>query len=125
LLVCGRRRLEAVKRLGRRTVRVWVRVGISDDLARLVAEQDENATHKPLSPIEAARLFREMRELMREDAACRQHATRFGAPAAGSAGVGSSRALSSAPERCRSTAASAGRGLADQRARVTGRGRER
>ncbi len=97
LLVCGRRRLEAVKRLGRRTVRVWVRVGISDDLARLVAEQDENATHKPLSPIEAARLFREMRELMREDAACRQHATRFGAPAAGSAGVGSSSGESPEP----------------------------
>jgi len=78
-------------------VRVWVRVGISDDLARLVAEQDENATHKPLSPIEAARLFREMRELMREDAACRQHATRFGAPAAGSAGVGSSSGESPEP----------------------------
>jgi len=89
LLICGRRRLEAVTRLDWRTVRVWVRVGISDNLARLVAEQDENATHKPLSPIEAARLFREMRELMREDAARRQHATRFGAPSAEPAGVGS------------------------------------
>lgn len=88
LLICGRRRLEAGKRLGWWTVRVWVRVGISGDLARLVAEQDENATHKPLSPIEAARLFRELRELMREDAARRQRATRFGAPTPEPAEVG-------------------------------------
>lgn len=80
LLICGRRRLEAVRRLGWRTVRVWVRAGISDELTRLVAEQDENATHKPLTSLETARLFREMRTHMREDAARRQQATRFGAP---------------------------------------------
>lgn len=89
LLICGRRRLEAVRRLGWRTVRVWVRAGISDELTRLVAEQDENATHKPLAPMEAARLFRGMRKLMREDAARRRQATRFGAPMPAGVGSGS------------------------------------
>ena len=32
VLVCGARRLEAVKRLGWRTLKVWVRSGISDEL---------------------------------------------------------------------------------------------
>jgi len=99
VLLCGRRRLEAVRRLGWRTVRVWVRAGISDELARLVAEQDENATHKPLAPIEAARLFKEVRELMREDAARRQRATRFGAPVAEPAGVGPGSGESPEPGR--------------------------
>lgn len=88
LLICGRRRLEAVRRLGWQTVRVWVRAGISDELTRLVAEHDENATHKPLAPMEAARLFREMRTLMREDAAQRQQATRYGAPKPAEVGSG-------------------------------------
>lgn len=79
VLLCGRRRLEAVKQLGWRTVRVWVRTGISDGLNHLLAMQDENALHKPLSPIEAARLYRELKQVMSEDAARRQRATRFGA----------------------------------------------
>lgn len=77
-LICGYRRLEAAKRLGWSTLRVWVRSGISDELSRLLAERDENVTHKPLSPIEAAHLFDEMKTLLREDAARRQRATRFG-----------------------------------------------
>lgn len=79
VLICGQRRLEAVKRLNWRTLRVWVRVGLSDDLTRLLAEQDENAMHRPLSPMDAARLFRELKDLLTEDAARRQRATRFGA----------------------------------------------
>ncbi len=78
LLLCGKRRLEAITRLGWKTARVWVRAGISDDLTRLIAEHDENATHKPLSPIEAASLYRELNQLMKEDAARRQQAARFG-----------------------------------------------
>ncbi len=39
--------------------------------------------------MEAARLFREMRTLMREDAARRQQATRFGAPMPAGVGSGS------------------------------------
>ena len=76
VLVCGARRLEAVKRLGWRTLKVWVRSGISDDLHRLLAQQDENEQRKPLTPLEQAALFRELRKLMAEDAARRQKASR-------------------------------------------------
>jgi len=93
VLICGRRRLEAVKRLGWRTVRVWVRTGLSDVLARLLAQQDENTTHKPLSSIEAAALYRELKQAIAEDAARRQEATRFGAdPHAGEDGAADSAA---------------------------------
>ncbi|PZF86152.1 ParB N-terminal domain-containing protein [Jiangella anatolica] len=77
VLVCGRRRLAAMKRLGWHTTPVWVRSGISDQLTRLMAEQDENTQHKPLSPMEAASLYRELKQLVAEDAVRRQHATRF------------------------------------------------
>ena len=86
VLICGHRRLAAVKRLGWRTLRVWVRVGLSDDLTRLLAEQDENAMHKPLSSLDAAALYRELKELLTEDALRRQRATRFGADEADSEG---------------------------------------
>jgi ParB family chromosome partitioning protein len=78
VLVCGRRRLEAVKRLGWRTLRVWVRSGISDELSQLLAQQDENELHKPLTPLEEAALYEELSKLLAEDAARRQEATRFG-----------------------------------------------
>ncbi|MWC00251.1 ParB N-terminal domain-containing protein [Agromyces seonyuensis] len=77
LLVCGARRLAALQRLGVRTVNVWVRSGISDELERLLAEQDDNSLHKPLNTIEAAALYREAVILLAEDAARRQQATRF------------------------------------------------
>jgi ParB family chromosome partitioning protein len=83
LLICGRRRLEAVKQLGMRTVRVWVRTGLSDALTSLLAERDENALRLPLSPIEAASAYRELKQLMAEDAARRQEASRFGAADSG------------------------------------------
>ncbi|MBJ7353952.1 MAG: ParB N-terminal domain-containing protein [Thermoleophilaceae bacterium] len=78
-LICGYRRLEAAKRLGWRTLRVWVRSGISDELTRLLAERDENTTHKPLAPVEAAKLYDELRVLVDEDADRRKKATQFGA----------------------------------------------
>ncbi len=76
-LVCGARRLAAIKQLGHRRVSVWVRSGISDRLGHLLAEQDDNQLHKALSPIEAAGLYREIKELMAEDAARRKAATQF------------------------------------------------
>ena len=79
VLVCGHRRLAAVKELGWTTLRVWVRTGVSDHLTQLLAEQDENTMHRPLSPLDASRLYRELKELLAEDAARRQRATRFGA----------------------------------------------
>ena len=86
VLICGRRRLEAVKRLGWNTVRVWVRTGLSGALSQLLAEQDENVTHKPLSPREAAAMYRELKALLVEDAARRQAASRFGADNSETAG---------------------------------------
>ena len=55
LLVCGVRRLAAIRQLGWRTVNVWVRSSISDRLGHLLAEQDDNQLHKTLSPREAAK----------------------------------------------------------------------
>lgn len=77
VLVCGARRLAAIKQLRWRTVSVWVRSGISGRLGHLLAEQDDNVLHKDLTPVEAAALYRELKTLMVEDAARRQAATRF------------------------------------------------
>lgn len=77
VLVCGARRLAAIKKLGWKSVNVWVRSGISDRLGQLLAEQDENVLHKPLTPLEAAALYRELKTLMAEDAAGRKAATQF------------------------------------------------
>lgn len=80
VLVCGARRLAALRQLGIRTVNVWVRAGISDRLGQLLAEQDENTLHKPLTPTESASLYAELKVLLAEDAARRQEASRFGHP---------------------------------------------
>ncbi|MEQ7845824.1 ParB/RepB/Spo0J family partition protein [Nocardioides kribbensis] len=78
VLICGWRRLEALRRLGRRTLNVWVRSGISDQLSHLLAQQDENEQRKPLSPVETARLYAEIKLLEQEDAQRRMAATQFG-----------------------------------------------
>lgn len=80
VLVCGRRRLEALRRLGASTVKVWVRSGVSDELSHVLAQQAENMERKPLNTLESAALFREVTLLIEEDAARRQEATRFKAP---------------------------------------------
>ncbi|TSD62433.1 ParB N-terminal domain-containing protein [Aeromicrobium piscarium] len=77
VLVCGRRRLAAIRRLGWRTVSVWVRSGISDRLGHLLAEQDDNVLHKDLTASEAFALYRELKTLMAEDARRRKAATQF------------------------------------------------
>jgi ParB family chromosome partitioning protein len=76
-LICGARRLAAVKKLRLKSINVWVRSGVSDRLGQLLAEQDDNLLHKPLNQIEAAALYRELKTLLAEDAAHRQEATRF------------------------------------------------
>lgn len=78
ILLCGARRLAALRKLGAKHVQVWIRAGISTRLQRLLAEQDENTLHQPLRPTEAAALYREVRQLLAEEAARRQEATRFG-----------------------------------------------
>jgi ParB family chromosome partitioning protein len=78
MLLCGRRRVEAIRLLGWKSVNVWVRSGISSRLGQLLAERDDNLLHKPLTPTEEAALYQELKTVMAEDAARRQHATRFG-----------------------------------------------
>ncbi|MDZ5078847.1 ParB N-terminal domain-containing protein [Nesterenkonia sp. HG001] len=77
VLVCGARRLTAIRQLGWKTVNVWVRSGISDRLGHLLAEQDDNVLHKPLTQTEAAALYRELKVLMAEDVTHRQASARF------------------------------------------------
>lgn len=78
VLVCGWRRLEAVKRLGWESIKVWVRSGISDPVTALLAERDENTQRKDYTALEKEALYREIKELLREDAERRQAETRFG-----------------------------------------------
>lgn len=85
-LICGARRLAAIRQLGWKSVNVWVRAGVSDRLGQLLAERDDNLLHKPLTQLEAAALYRELKTLLAEDAARRQEATRF--HASGEAGEG-------------------------------------
>ncbi|WP_454859677.1 ParB N-terminal domain-containing protein [Promicromonospora soli] len=77
LLVCGYRRLIAIQRLGWTTTRPWVRRGISDRLHEVLAERDEEQLRKPLDDVEAGQLYREIKELLAEDAARRKQVTQF------------------------------------------------
>lgn len=79
VLVCGWRRLEAVRRLGCKSMKVWVRSGISDKLNALLAQQDDNELHKPLNELEKASLYRELKAIRAEEAEARMQATQFGA----------------------------------------------
>ena len=76
-LVCGARRLAAVRKLGWNRIKVWINSTISTRLAEVLAEQHENTTRKPLTPTEAAALYAELRQLYAADAVRRQQATRF------------------------------------------------
>ncbi|MFI6428413.1 ParB N-terminal domain-containing protein [Promicromonospora sp. NPDC050880] len=76
LLLCGWRRLEAVKQLGWKTVPVFVRRA-SAGLRDLIAEHDENTIREPLPLETAEELYREYKTAETEQATLRQHATRF------------------------------------------------
>jgi len=78
VLVCGWRRLEAVRRLGWKSMKVWVRSGISDKLNALLAQQDDNELHKPLNELEKASLYRELKAIRTEEAQLRKQSTQFG-----------------------------------------------
>lgn len=78
ILVCGARRLAAVKQLGWERVKVWITSGVSSRLAEVLAEQHENTIRKPFTPTEAAALYTELKALYAADATRRQQATRFG-----------------------------------------------
>jgi ParB family chromosome partitioning protein len=128
-LVCGARRLAAVRRLGWTRIKVWVNSSISSRLAAVLAEQHENTTRKPLAPTEAAALYAELKQLYAADAAKRQRATRFSAGhAPGRAGAddgGADSAPPSDPTAPRPTAvprpAAAGKARRQAAHAITGR----
>ncbi|MGE3449556.1 MAG: ParB N-terminal domain-containing protein, partial [Microbacteriaceae bacterium] len=68
LLICGFRRLRAVKALGWRTVKVWVRSGIATDVERLLAEHDENVVRQNFSPLELARMYEALKKAYADEA---------------------------------------------------------
>ncbi|GAA1873935.1 ParB N-terminal domain-containing protein [Myceligenerans crystallogenes] len=82
VLVCGWRRLEAVRLLGWTQVRTWIRSGLSDNALQLLAQHDENVLRAAYSKTEQARLYQEFKDVLREDARRRQEASRFGARSA-------------------------------------------
>jgi ParB family chromosome partitioning protein len=87
-LISGARRLEAARVMGLRTIPVWVRTGISTDVEILIAQWHENTHHLGLSLVDATRRYEELLVIAREDAARRQHATRFTADVAPGGGAG-------------------------------------
>ena len=107
VLVCGWRRLEAVRQLGWHSMKVWVRSGISDKLQGLLAQQDENQLHKPLSELEKAALYRELKALRAEEAEHRMQATQFGAQGASGSPGSAPGAEPKEPGDARSQAATA------------------
>jgi ParB family chromosome partitioning protein len=91
-LICGARRLAAVKQLGHTHVDVWVHAGISTPIQRLLAQRDDHATHKALSPTEAAALYRELKLVLAEDGRRRQGDSRRAAPPGGRSAESAERA---------------------------------
>lgn len=77
-LICGARRYEAARRLGWRTIKVWVRSGLSEPLLRLLAEQHENTMRKPYTPTEAARMYEELKREFQAEAQRNIRLTQFG-----------------------------------------------
>jgi hypothetical protein len=71
-LVCGARRLEAVKSLGWTEVPARVADNLADVLQALRAERDENTCRKGLSPSEMVALGRSLEEQERREAKARQ-----------------------------------------------------
>jgi ParB family chromosome partitioning protein len=77
VLVCGARRLAAIRSLGWRQVDVWVKHGLSGRLSALMAERDDNFSHKQYTKVELADLYQELKDEIAADAARRQEASRF------------------------------------------------
>ncbi|MCL1870596.1 MAG: ParB N-terminal domain-containing protein [Promicromonosporaceae bacterium] len=82
VLLCGARRLAAVRELGWRQIEVRVHPDASGTLSAALAEQQENGQRLDLLPTEEARLYVELKPLYQADAAERQAASRFGHPTA-------------------------------------------
>lgn len=68
MLISGRRRLEAVKRLGWRRVPVWIAAHASDRASIILAVHHENTLRKELTPLEAATLYTALEAVRTEEA---------------------------------------------------------
>ena len=90
IVLIGARRVTAARLLGWKVIGVWVRSGLSDRIGLLVAEHAAHVTHKPLNPVEAASLYRELKAVFAEAAARRERETWFGHAETGGSGVGDS-----------------------------------
>ncbi|MFC8797103.1 ParB/RepB/Spo0J family partition protein [Promicromonospora sp. NPDC057138] len=77
VLVCGWRRLEAMRRLGWTHTRPWWRPGLSEDATQVLAEHDENFLQQAYTKSEQATLFRELKTVLQQEAARRQSAHWF------------------------------------------------
>lgn len=111
-LLCGKRRLAAVRHLGWETIPVWIPAKVSP-LLRTVAMFDDDTLHKPLTVTEQAALYTEYEKLYAEQARLRQEATRFGEatnrPDAGLSESSSPGALAALPSRQAAALAVTGR----------------
>lgn len=74
-LIAGRRRLEAVRKLGWEKVSVIIVNSLDDTLKALVAERDENTCRKEFAPSEAVTIGKAIEELEKPKAKERQKAT--------------------------------------------------
>ncbi|GAB4087302.1 hypothetical protein GCM10028784_39320 [Myceligenerans cantabricum] len=117
-LLCGWRRLEAVRTLGWKSVPVYVRRA-SAGLRDVIAEHEENTVREPLPLETAEELYREYKSLEAEQAALRQRATRFHAAPA-SAGSGDESGVKGGGKRGNLGAADSA-GPSDQALHVPGR----
>ncbi|MEU4360339.1 ParB N-terminal domain-containing protein [Promicromonospora sp. NPDC023987] len=77
VLVCGWRRLEAMRRLGWTHTRPWWRPGLSEGATQVLAEHDENFLQQAYSKSEQATLFRELKSVLQQEAARRRSAHWF------------------------------------------------
>jgi ParB family chromosome partitioning protein len=77
VLVCGWRRLEAIRRLGWTHTRPWWRPGLSEGATTVLAEHDENFLQQAYTKSEQAALFRELKTALQQEAARRQSAHWF------------------------------------------------
>lgn len=71
LLVCGARRIEALKTLGRKEIPVRIVTSLPEGL--LIAQLDENVERKALTPSEALVLTKQIEPQIAADAKARQH----------------------------------------------------
>lgn len=75
-LLCGRRRVEACRKLGWRSIPCHVLDGLSDVYRHMLAERDENTCRKDFTPSEAVAIAESLLAMEEQEAAKRHSAAR-------------------------------------------------